>query len=60
MDLPLIDRLRGFMFDLVHNVDTFRPAPIDDFDVVGDNKHFGTAYRAPHAEISAYGSKRIS
>jgi SAM-dependent methyltransferase len=46
MDLLLIDRLRGRMYDLVHRVDTYRPASLDDLNIVGSNKRFGTAYRA--------------
>jgi SAM-dependent methyltransferase len=46
MDLLLIDRLRGRYYDLLHNVDTYSPASIDELEIVGENKRFGTAYRA--------------
>lgn len=39
------DRCRGRIYDLLHNVDTYRKMPIDDLAVVGNNKQFGTAYR---------------
>lgn len=45
MALPLIDRLRGLLYDLLHNVDTRSPASIDNLDIVGNNKRFGMPYR---------------
>jgi hypothetical protein len=44
MNLPLIDRMRGLLYDLIHNVDTRRPANIHNLDVVGNNRHFGMPY----------------
>ena len=43
--MHFLDRCRGRIYDLLHNVDTYRKMPIDDLAVVGNNKQFGTAYR---------------
>ena len=45
MEMHFRDRCRGRIYDLLHNVDTYRKMPIDDLSVVGNNKQFGTAYR---------------
>jgi hypothetical protein len=44
MNLPLIDRLRGLLYDLIHNVDTRRSTSIQNLDVVGNNRHLGMPY----------------